>query len=235
MARGDKNYDSVVRKVNSGQSSGSKISAIHKMVEALIQEDNDEAIAALQQYLQLKSRSILLGEEDDKEEKDMKSDDSDTSDEDVDSDSDDSDSDVDSDSDDSDSDDSDSESDDDSGEEMSDEDYEDYEEDEELKVVRRKKKKMKEGQWLEKPPTPKRDFYGWKPLHAVDKKGKAQEYHSNGKQAPKGDSETAKPHKKNDTQSRTQEFKGNDARELGRGVKDNNQSDHRRGQRSNRT
>ena len=67
MARGDKNYTEVVRKVNSGQSANAKIAAIHAMVEALIQEDNDEAVEQLRNYLQLKSRQILLGEEDDDE------------------------------------------------------------------------------------------------------------------------------------------------------------------------
>ena len=64
MARGDKNYTEVVRKVNSGQSANAKIAAIHAMVEALIQEDNDEAVEQLRNYLQLKSRQILLGEDD---------------------------------------------------------------------------------------------------------------------------------------------------------------------------
>lgn len=216
-----------------------KINAIHKMVEALIQEENDEAIAALQTYLRLKTRSIL-GEEDESETEEVDTEetsDDEGSDDDSDSDDDGDDESDDDESDDDDSDDDDDEGDDDSSDDGDDEEME-YEEDEEKSKKKKKKMKMKEGkQWLETPPTPKRDFYGWKPVHAAEnaKKGKAQEYHSNGKQAPKGDSQTAKPHKKNDTESRKQEFKGNDAKELGRSVKDNNQSDHRRGQRSNRT
>ena len=54
MARGDKRNNL-------------RVGAIHQMVEALIQEENDEAIAALQTYLRLKTRSIL-GEDDDSEE-----------------------------------------------------------------------------------------------------------------------------------------------------------------------
>lgn len=63
MARGDKNYDKVVRTVNKGQSSEKKINAIQKMVEALIAGDSETAAEELRSYLQIKTRELILGEE----------------------------------------------------------------------------------------------------------------------------------------------------------------------------
>jgi hypothetical protein len=62
MARGDKNYDKVVRKVNKGEKSDKKINAVHKMVEALISGDSDAAAEHLHTYLQEKTRDLILGE-----------------------------------------------------------------------------------------------------------------------------------------------------------------------------
>jgi len=83
MARGDKNYDKVVRK-EKGKSADKKKKAIHKMVEALIADESEEAASALHDYLQMKSREIVLGEmekeedednDEEKEEKDEKEED----------------------------------------------------------------------------------------------------------------------------------------------------------------
>ena len=69
MARGDKNYDKKVRTVNKGQSAEKKKKAIHSMVESLIKGDSKAAEDNLHDYLQMKSREIVLGEmEDDREE-----------------------------------------------------------------------------------------------------------------------------------------------------------------------
>ena len=56
-----------------------KLGYIHKMVEALISGDSDEAADQLHAYLQLKTRDILLGEkkDDDDDEKEDKDDDDD--------------------------------------------------------------------------------------------------------------------------------------------------------------
>lgn len=72
MARGDKDYDKKVRKVNKGQKSGKKIDAVHKMVESLIKNDSDEAAEHLHTYLQMTAREILLGEAEECEEEDDK-------------------------------------------------------------------------------------------------------------------------------------------------------------------
>ena len=71
---GKKNADKVVRKVNKGQSSDKKIAAIHKMVESLISGKSDDAADHLHDYLQMKSRDLIIGEskdEDDDDDKEM--------------------------------------------------------------------------------------------------------------------------------------------------------------------
>lgn len=95
MARGDKNYDKVVRK-QGGKSADSKKKAIHKMVEALIAGDSDVAAEELHKYLQIKTREIIVGEakhdkndEDEKEDKDSDDDNGDDDDDDKDDDKDD--------------------------------------------------------------------------------------------------------------------------------------------------
>lgn len=63
MARGDKNYDKVVRTQNKGGKSKARIKAVHNMVENIIQGDMDAAAEDLKLATQLISREILLGEE----------------------------------------------------------------------------------------------------------------------------------------------------------------------------
>lgn len=77
MARGDKNYDKVVRSVNKGQSSEKKIGAIHKMVEALIAGDSKAAAEEFRTYLQIQTRELILGEEAEEELEEAKKDDDD--------------------------------------------------------------------------------------------------------------------------------------------------------------
>ena len=116
MARGDKNYRDVVTKVNKGAKSKKKIAAVHKMVEAMINGDTDEAANELSDYIRMSSREILLGEAADEEDEDddteMTADDDDSDD-----DSDDADESDDDEDDDSDDDDDSDESDDDAGSE----------------------------------------------------------------------------------------------------------------------
>ena len=106
MARGSKDYDKVVRKVNKGAKSKAKINSIQKMVEALINGDVDAAEEELSEYIRMTSREILLGEaadEDDSDDSEGKMTDDkedDDSDDDEDEDSDDSDDEDDSDEDD---------------------------------------------------------------------------------------------------------------------------------------
>lgn len=66
---GKKNADKVVRKVNKGNKAEQKIKAIHNMVESLIKGESDDAAEHLHDYLQMKTREIVLGESD--EEKEM--------------------------------------------------------------------------------------------------------------------------------------------------------------------
>lgn len=61
MARGDKNYNKIVR-TQKGKKPESKRKAIHNMVEALIAGDSDIAADHLHRYLQLKTRELILGE-----------------------------------------------------------------------------------------------------------------------------------------------------------------------------
>jgi len=70
MAKGDKNYDKVVRGVNKGQKAEKKKKAIHKMIESLITGDSESAAEQLHAYLQLKTRELILGEAEDEKEKD---------------------------------------------------------------------------------------------------------------------------------------------------------------------
>ena len=66
MARGDKNYDKVVRKHNKGKTkSKARIAAVHNMVESMIQGNTAAAGDAFKTYMQIASREILLGEGDD--------------------------------------------------------------------------------------------------------------------------------------------------------------------------
>lgn len=68
MARGDKNYDQVVRKHNKGKTkSKARIKAVHTMVENLIQGDAEAAAEDLKVAVQLISREIILGEASDNE------------------------------------------------------------------------------------------------------------------------------------------------------------------------
>ena len=55
----EKNMDKVTRKLD-GASADAKKKAIHKMLEALINEDNDAATEALHDYLQSKMRQMIL-------------------------------------------------------------------------------------------------------------------------------------------------------------------------------
>ena len=60
MARGDKNYDKVVRKHNKGKTKAkARIAAIHNMVESMIQGDQESATDAFNLHMQLTSRDIL--------------------------------------------------------------------------------------------------------------------------------------------------------------------------------
>lgn len=62
MARGDKNYDKTVRKVNKGQKSEKKIAAIQKMVEALIAGDIETAAEASHVASVIVMQRNILGE-----------------------------------------------------------------------------------------------------------------------------------------------------------------------------
>jgi hypothetical protein len=68
--------DKVTRKLD-GASADAKKKAIHKMLEALINEDGEEANDALHDYLQSKMRQMILGEECDDEEEEKKDEDKD--------------------------------------------------------------------------------------------------------------------------------------------------------------
>ena len=124
MARGSKDYDKVVRKVNKGAKSKAKINSIQKMVEAMINGDVESAEEELSEYIRMTSREILLGEaaDEDESEDDSEGKMTDDKDEDDDSDDDSDDEDDDSDEDDSEDDDSDDSDEDDSDDEDDDSD-----------------------------------------------------------------------------------------------------------------
>lgn len=61
MARGDKDYNKKVRQVK-GKSAKTKISAVHKMVEAIITDDIEAAQETLGKAIQQKFRRIVMGE-----------------------------------------------------------------------------------------------------------------------------------------------------------------------------
>jgi hypothetical protein len=82
MARGSKDYDKVVRKVNKGQKSKSKIDSIHKMLESLITDDTEAADENLHDYLQAKMRELIIGEGEDCDDDDDDKDDKDSDDKD---------------------------------------------------------------------------------------------------------------------------------------------------------
>ena len=124
MARGSKNYDKEVRKVNKGSKSSKKVKCIHKMVEALIVGDADTASEEFSNYMKEASREILL----DEAKEDTNSEDDSEADTDCDDDSDDE---CDDDSEDDDSEDDDSEDDDSEDDEDDEDDSEDDEDDSE--------------------------------------------------------------------------------------------------------
>lgn len=112
MPKGKKDYGKVVRKVKNKKSK-TKIDAIHTMVESIIKGDVELAEESLNEYLQQKTRELILGESEecldceeenivesddedsDKDKKDSDKKDSDDEDEDDDDDEDDEDSDED--------------------------------------------------------------------------------------------------------------------------------------------
>jgi len=84
MSKGSKGLGKAIRSTKKAKA-GQKKAAIYKMVEALISKDSENAAIHLHEYLQMKTREIVLGEaeemEDEKDEKDEKEDDEDEKDE----------------------------------------------------------------------------------------------------------------------------------------------------------
>ena len=72
MARGDKNYNKVVRKHNKGGKASARKKAVHNMVENIIQGDMDAASDDLRTAVQLISREIILGEAADEKKDEVK-------------------------------------------------------------------------------------------------------------------------------------------------------------------
>jgi len=81
MAKSKKGFEKGVRKVK-GKGAAAKKKAIHAMLEALINEDAETAAIHFHDYLQQKSREIVLGEEAEEKEEDEKDEDKEESDED---------------------------------------------------------------------------------------------------------------------------------------------------------